>query len=416
MKKFSFFFLCALSPVFLHADDEFEEDFEDCVDSLAFEEYDEVDEEDSREEDLAFRIKESALQAANDAMQDHNMPLSKEEIIYRDCWPPQDRHWIIEGEFLWWKVGNKYMDYAIYQDSIPPYNQWFSNSLGDAVSDFLGEFKKVDLDYSPGFRLNLGYVFPSTPWIVNGQYTAYHASDSSKIDKLDLGYAILSVQPQLYATRERYASFSTGFAESHISFDYNVANITFQRSIELGKKFTITPFFGPQGAWIQQKQKFHFISPTPPYTTLALDTLENERWALSAGGILTGIKLDCCLAYGFSLYSSTQVGGVYGNYKRKVLARTLPPLGPEQFSNLKDTLKFSTFNFAVQTGASWNRNFNGYALRVFAGWEFNLWTDLHSTFRSIPSGNGAPRSAHVPVIDNSDVFLQGLTLGAELRI
>ena len=66
-------------------------------------------------------------------------------------------------------------------------------------------------------------------------------------------------------------------------------------------------------------------------------------------------------------------------------------------------------------GAAWNRMWRNLAFKIFAGWEFNLWTDLHSTFREAGVSSQTVLRENISLRDNSDVNLQGFTGGAELR-
>src|SRR3972149_11926192 len=243
------------------------------------------------------------------------------------CWPFENKGWTASAAFLYWKIDQSLLDFAFAKDF--PVYQANSNPDSCPLDGLAGDEKRATFDWQPGFRLDLGYEFNASKWILNGEYTWYHSShaNSAKTPKnkgeqtCNLGTFPFSF---LVQTMAGFLNFTPDEAQSKIDFHYNVANLTFQKRITVGTHFNLIPYFGIQGAWIEEDWKVKYMSGF--VSTFANELNVKYDCDFKGGGIIVGFASEYCLGMGFSFYGDITFASMYGPYHASHTAKSKPAL------------------------------------------------------------------------------------------
>jgi hypothetical protein len=300
----------------------------------------------------------------------------------------------VNAEFLYWLVNEGAVDYAVKM------NQPAWSTIENTFA--IGKYHNAEFDWAPGFRINFGHFNAPHYWDVFAQYTYVPASGTRRV------HAPKAAGEYLNGTWEQPsvgAAIPLSEAKCHIDLQYNVLDFLFTRRFHTNEHLRFNVFGGITSALIFQKLKVLYKDTAGEHSPI------NNRWRFEGLGLRLGLKLDWFMGYDIFMTAVASTGILSGWYKNTSFQKTSAviadtdnaiPIRDAHFSDFRLTY---TAQFAA--GPSWQKRFTHNRVEIFAGYEFNIWTNLHQIYRS---GFGPATAVKETFINNSNVSLQGLTV------
>lgn len=251
----------------------------------------------------------------------------------------------VDGEFLYWTVAEPLLDYAI------------QTKPGESNGTFaLGNYQVNSYEYQPGFRLALSYYRCNRYWELEGQYTWFKDKGTDKT------FAPLN------PVREVLISLPFVEATNSLDFHYQLGDLYVSRVFDPNPHLRMKLFGGATGGEI--KQTMHTA-----YTNQIGDIEQiKETWNFWGAGLRLGLMVDWfwwCQFYLTARASFATLVGVYETKLKHSIVNSGLILGDSKW---KDTRP--TFNAQFLVGPSWQKVCDCWSFELFAGYEFNLWSNL----------------------------------------
>lgn len=296
--------------------------------------------------------------------------LSARELWCEQCEPePQPccpEHLFVErsqffvtGEFLYWTALVPNLHYAL-QQSVP-----FSSMLQT------GDFETTDYDWDPGFRVSIAYYRCPKYWEATAEYTWFHNEGSD------------SAGPFVRPTRD-VQDITTPFqnATSSIELDYQLGDLYVARVFDPNPHLRLRLIGGITGGYIEQDWKISY--------TDAMSVTQNlrERWRYWGVGLKAALRADWfwwCQFYVTGKVSFATLAGCYKNTENQIRPSDGMIFADSEY-------KDSRFAYTVQfiLGPSWQVPCDCWSFELFAGYESNIWFNLHERYRAFPTSPAAP--------------------------
>lgn len=315
----------------------------------------------------------------------------------QDLFRKDKRVGFVNAEFLYWTVNESANEYALKMGHEP----W--SQTRDTFAT--GKYKSAEFGWDPGVRISAGYFNAPHYWDVYAQYTHLQARGHDKVHAPHNGNKYLVgtwIGPDADDT---ILASSLRKASSMIKFYYNVGDFIFSRRFNPNPHLQMNFFGGITAAFIHQKWKVRYENLNDQ------DSRVQNKWHFAGGGLRAGLKVDWYL--GWDLYlsglgSAAMLSGTYENKARQttsapvLLADNQVPLQNTRFHDVR-----LVYNTQLMAGPSWQKAFEWVRTEIFVGYEFAIWTNLHAVYRSNKS---SPQAFKTPIVENSNVALQGLTV------
>jgi hypothetical protein len=281
------------------------------------------------------------------------------------------------GDFLYWQATEP-VDWTL--------------KTNDSTTDQYVQFRNVEFDFAPGFRVGLGSS-DECQWGAKLYYTRFctQAEDAAS------GYVTPVFLPSKMALpRHQSPFFHTGNIQAKI--DYNVIDLDFGKSFSTTESFRFRPVLGLRGAWINQAFGSEFQGSWPSTSTVTWETvderIENDFWGI---GPKLGIENSLNLWRGerseinFTLNFYTAY--LLGFWTIKDAAVTTNNNGASDFNIPIDNRDFGALTFQAMVGM----NFKCGNWSAEAGYEINDWLNQCQIFDDATGPH------------NNDLVLQGLS-------
>ena len=326
----------------------------------------------------------TALTLSLEAKQETKQPPFDADLFRKD-----DQVCSAHGEFLFWRVQEGDLDYAIKMNQ-PAWGP--SNCYAD------GNFETATFNGDPGFRVAFSFFRAPRYWEVKGQYTRLTARGSNSCSKPNAEDEYLTgTWPQIFTN-------AVAGAKSHIHMNYNVGDLFVDRVFNPNPHLRLRFLGGGIVAWINQDWKVQYVDSSNNQTTI------NNRWKFIGGGLKTGTCVDWYWGLNVYITASATFAAVLGNYKNYSKQTTnfqaagydtSLPLRDGYYSDVRPV-----FTTQFIFGPSYHRNFPNNRLEFFVGYELNTWSNLQEIFHST---SGSPSAAKETWVNASMIALQGLT-------
>ncbi|NGX51219.1 MAG: hypothetical protein K1060chlam2_01081, partial [Chlamydiae bacterium] len=215
----------------------------------------------------------------------------------------------ITADFIWWKTVQEGSSYATsgFQN--------FARTNRDAPR---GKVAEVGEDWSPGFKIGLGYHLPHDGWDLYAEYTWLHAEDHNTLSVAhdDANSIQFHIEP---TTDLPGFDFLPTSAHAHWHLHFNVIDLELGRNFYLSEFLTMRPFIGLKGTWQEQDYRIRFrlvdnlITEEGPYRVFN----HNDLWGI---GVRNGFKTSWYMAKNWSLYGElawTTMWTDYNDIRRK---------------------------------------------------------------------------------------------------
>ncbi len=327
--------------------------------------------------------------SAKDAAPEHEPgePLDQPLFVQR-------RQIFTNTELLYWKVQENPLDYAIRMKS---------PAWGPSPAFAKGRYKTTEFDWSPGFRLALGWYNQPRLWEILWQYTWLftEGSNHGNKPKADNDFIV--------ATWNEMTPSPLKKAESDIHFHYNLADMIISRVFDTNPHLRMRMMAGITTTWMNQLWKVHYSDFNHNE-----DKIKNH-WRFFGTGLRVGVSADWFFSGYFYLIGKATFATLVGSYRNKAhQTTTFNENNPSNNTHIpiRDATYLSprfAFHNQFLLGTTYSRIFCNWTFEAFAGYEFNIWLNLHEVFRSSQSAPGDPKETHIA---NGIVGMQGFTLRA----
>ena len=225
----------------------------------------------------------------------------------------------VSADFLYWTAYQGGLEVCGPSETID-----IINPGGGVTSFFNGKTKDPHFDWSPGFRIAAGYPIKSSCWDVAVYWTHF----CTKVHR--------------------------NFGDDHRfrwRLNFDVVDVVIGREFNLGSCFTVRPFSGVRGAFIDQKAK-GFELDALLFTTAG----EKRRSRFAAVGLLAGLETVWNIGCGWGVYANAAISGLWGRYRVKCEEFSTFPFGAE-FCNFREHLEACQLVIDSGFGISWTKCF-----------------------------------------------------------
>ncbi|MCI0381593.1 MAG: Lpg1974 family pore-forming outer membrane protein [Chlamydiae bacterium] len=293
-------------------------------------------------------------------------------------------------EFLYWTIEEDALDYAISMKS---------GAWGPSPAFAKGKVKNGKFDWSPGFRVSLGYYNSPKYWELLGQYTWFYNKGSNKTKKPS------PADHFLIATWNEITPPPLEKATSRLHFHHHLIDLLIARVFDPNPHLRLKLAAGAVACWIRQNWRIQ-------YTNFNQDSDKIKNfWRFTGGGFRVGLSADWFWRF-FYLTGKATFATLIGSYKNRAFqTTTFNPLGQNDPNISIRNSHYRDFRFALNTqfllGPSYQKAFNNWDIEIFAGYEFNLWFNLQEVYRSSQSGPSSPKETF---INDGLIGLHGLTI------
>ncbi len=262
----------------------------------------------------------------------------------------------IEGEFLWWRAQMDNLDYAL--------NAGSTISIAPPIV-FSARTREPDFSFDPGVRASIGYDFGQNNWDVFLRWTYHYTSVADNTGSTAIPAGLISTKDFLSQNGIPALSFSsTGKAK----WQNRLNMIDFEMGYDycVGNRFSLRPFMGVKGAWLDMDYRTTYRTVTSPAGTFSNVhvTQDMDFWGV---GPMVGIEGFLHMGWGFSIYSQSSAAFIYGEYDSRYKQTT--SAGGRIVVNHDNFTRQRAIG-AIAIGLEWARCFaNRYLLSLHVGWE-----------------------------------------------
>lgn len=260
------------------------------------------------------------------------------------------------GEYLYWTANEDGLYFA---------QTGLNNPTGavhpDGSINFDGKLKKIDPKWDSGMRIGAGLNFPKEGYDAIFYWTWFsnhgHASAHSDHGNLLPLWAEPDFTPFAAATQAR----------AHWDLDLNVLDLEWGRSSWFGGHFSLRPFFGLRGVWIDQDLKAHFSYATLP---IVFGTLHSEA-DMRGGGLRAGVDARFAFSHGFAIYGLSSGSLLYSQLNTGLRIKENETL----IAHTQDRFCKGVSSLQLALGIGWDTHFAKDRLHIefHVGWESNMW-------------------------------------------
>lgn len=309
---------------------------------------------------------------------------------YKSCDPEGERDFfyqgcriVIDADFLYWKASVNAADYALKM------TQTVDQSCA------IGDFKTANYDYKPGVRAGLRYHNGPRFWEASVNYTWLYTDGSNGVENNSVF---------INSTFEDELDGSIVKADSSIKLWYNLLDVTAARVFDPNPHLRLRTLMGITGAWITNKWDINYTDNFNELSAL------KQQWLYRAIGYRTGASFDWYWWHDFYLSGKATVALAIGKYINTAKQKSEARDNPEQaFRDTRyEDYRLAT-NFQMYVGPSYQKLCKCWDFEIFAGYEFNVWSNIHEVFRCQDGGNFSRT-----FINNGLLGLHGLTVSATL--
>lgn len=283
----------------------------------------------------------------------------------------------ISGEFLYWTAEAPALHYALHQD------EEFTAPLAT------GKYEIADYDWRPGFRAALCYYRCPKYWELTAEYTWLFDSGSDHVDQF--------LRPTKFITNTN-ADFLS--ARSTIDLHYHIGDLYVARVFDPNPHLRIRLLGGLTTGYIEQSWKICYKN------ILEEEEKLKEKWHFFGGGIRLGVRGDWFWGCQFYLTGKTTFATLIGSYTFEDIQKDV------ETNTFLANAKYEDHRFSMHTqfllGPSWQIPCECWSFELFAGYELNIWFNIHEWIRL--SHTDIPTDSTETFYANGLFGVQGLTL------
>lgn len=294
-------------------------------------------------------------------------------------------------EFLYWTVQEGALEYAIHNKS---------PAWGPTPAFAKGNYKRAHFDWAPGLRVSAGFYRAPHYWEAYGQYTWIFVDGSDDSHKPSASDEFIE------ATWNEFTPTPLDKAKSHISLHYHVGDLFVSRVFDTNPHLRLRLLGALTTAYIEQRWRVRYSDDTDNH-----DVIKNH-WRFCGTGLRIGFSVDWFWGYHIYFTGKTTIAGLTGAYKNRAFQKTtFAPSATDNVNIPVRNIVYEDHRFALNVqmmlGPSYQQMFSCFDLELFAGYEFNIWTNLQEVYRSAQT---APAEAKENKLSTGNLGLHGLTM------
>ncbi len=294
--------------------------------------------------------------------------------------------WDVSADFLAWFASEEAS--AVWADIL---------KIGNNRSSFTAQDFNFHWDF--GFRVGAGHSLTYDGWDTELYWTYFrtHAHQSQKTTSTLIPLEIETIHPELFAGD--LSDNDAGRAKIGWSILYNMFDWELGRSFWLSKSFSLRPFMGLKGGWINQSIDVSYdnlIIDNVSTTESGREHATNNFWGIGpVGGVNTVWKLRNFGSHYPSLFGDFSVATLWGTWNCT-----------DRYNNTTDAkvvvhmnkLTLGALMLRGFLGVGWDVDFNQNHFAARLGYEMQLWVNQLRL----------PTSQLIQL--HGDLTLQGVTL------
>lgn len=266
--------------------------------------------------------------------------------------------------------------------------------------DFDGELKKIDPHCESGLRGGAGLNFPKEGYDFKLYWTWFSTDAEDSVHSSEGDILPLWAQPDFTHVVVADPTFAFS-AKGRWDLDYNVGDVEWGRSAWFGGYFSLRPFFGIRGLWIDQDLDIHYTYNTSPIAV--------GKWHIDSdfrgAGLRAGADARFSIPWNFSIYGLASGSLLYGRFNADAHfeedSSTIARSKDHHFWKGVSSLQ-------IGAGLAWDTHFfkDHCHIEFHVGWEQNIWFNVNQMshfMNTLRSGSYFK--------ENSNLTLQGLVAG-----
>ncbi len=297
----------------------------------------------------------------------------------------------LTADFLWWSANTDGLYYAQSNfgtptTALPP----------DGSVDFSGHLQRVKEEWQPGARVGLGGNMPYDEWDIYLNWTWFHTDPTGSAKDHEHGPLLV-----LWSHPDDPSARLATHASAKWDLTINILDLEMGRSFWVGKHFSMRPYMGIRGAWIDQEFKIKYDYATSPEIKGKLKMKSDFEGV----GVRAGIDMRFALYSGWSLYGLATASLMYGDFDCDFQQKS----DQYKIARTEDGFHRGTSTVQMGLGIRWDTFFHHrrYHFGIAAGWEQNIWyglTQFNHFYGQLQTGSLNQ--------NKGDLTLQGGTLSA----
>lgn len=273
-----------------------------------------------------------------------------------------------------------FLDLLIWQVREVSADNW-AQILGPAGTNQHIQFLDVPFQWSPGFRLGIGYNNTQNPWNIQLYYTGYKTKGINQAS-VNSGEIHSAFAGNFYANNTAGDGISGPYYhQAAIQWNvlFNTLDLELSRRIKINNLLTLRPFAGLKAAVINQainttwQEPYQPISTPTPITTFSSAT-ENLTNNFKGAGPSFGLDTTWHL-YEPTNYQLNLIGNLSGAFLGGywVLADVYSNDTPVSIAVVNDSLSTAAPMAKVYLGMEWVGAVNTTNLNIRLGYEGQVW-------------------------------------------
>lgn len=220
--------------------------------------------------------------------------------------PSKQTHVFLDGEVLYWKPNQAGMTYCLLEETTT-FNFFFAQK---------NQARQQHADWGLGFRVGVGIDIETIPADITGYWTHFdHTMDSiTQTDELIFGTQVFFGNGFTLGGGALEGIIGTpgGPARSRWQCQLDLAEIDFGYWICFNKWFSLHPYLGLEGGWIDQKQTIHYDQFLDTNSNLFFDATITQKNHFEGIGPAFGLDGTFHFGYGFGLMGKLASCFLYG--------------------------------------------------------------------------------------------------------
>lgn len=249
----------------------------------------------------------------------------------------------IEGQFLWWLSKN---------DNLYFCQQGPLNSPFVPTPTFKGQQSQLDTSFTPGGRLTFGGLMAYDYWDLHFTWTYF--TQKSHSNNMNQSYYI--------GNSFGYASLAD-YVKAKYNITLNMLDAIMTRPSWMGERFSLAPYFGARGTWLDQVFKTKAGISSTNNTTFDRDVYNRSRSDFRGAGLLAGFQIRYELKGGWCIEGNFLGSGVYGNFVN-YFSGYIKPRSDASFTQadrlifVQDSRQSMLVDFEYRLGIAYNKFLN----------------------------------------------------------
>jgi hypothetical protein len=312
----------------------------------------------------------------------------------------------ISGDFTYWMVTQQGLETSVDM----PNSQWQGATASGQTDNYVesyGKLHKINPDFHPGFKAELGLNFYQDNWTIFGEYTWIHFDEQTSNATMDLNNSYSGLFP-IWSAYTYGNSILNESAEWR--FRMHIGDLSLSRAYYIGTNLTLKPYLGLRSHWINQNFDVKYYAYNAAYGYVGWINQPSESnqhsWAI---GPRIGTDINFIFDSGFRFIGKAAYSLQYQHFN--VTTQNVRPDNVSlAYVKLKNKKDYVTQNTELGIGLGWGSYFfnDKSHFDLAATYDFQIFTD-QNMMRTASAYSIVGFDYNV-IIDQLNLFIHGLTI------